>query len=157
LSNNHIKDLKGISTLTNLTSLNITNNNVSDIKEIYFLRNLRFLYIKGNDLGEIEEDQFLGSLKLLDLRQHTIKIRRQKEVNPKIIINIVILIAIPLIALLITFLIWIGYYNITKMTGGDFSGLDMFDASFFWPTFGLSLLAAPLVGVILLYIGKLLL
>lgn len=154
LSNNSIKDLKGISELSNLTSLNITNNYISNINEIYVLRNLRFLYIKGNDLGEIEEDQFLGSLKLLDLKQTTIKIQRQKEFDPKILRNIGILVAVPLIALLITFLVWVGIYNITKLTGGDVSDLDMFDAPFFWPTFGISLLATPLVAVILWYIGE---
>ena len=49
---NEISDIYGLTSLRNLTTLNLSYNQISDVTALYALTNLRELYLTGNPVSE---------------------------------------------------------------------------------------------------------
>ncbi len=63
LSSNQIKDLSGLSTLTNLTSLYLDNNQIKDLSGISTLTNLTSLSLDNNQIKDLSPLRSLSHLK----------------------------------------------------------------------------------------------
>lgn len=66
--NDRIKDITGLSTFENLTTLELDNSQVSNIKELSGLKNLTHLDLEGNQVSDISALSGLTNLTHLDLK-----------------------------------------------------------------------------------------
>ena len=67
-----IKDISALSSMKELTSLNLSNNSISDISALGGLKNLTELYLGGNQISDISVLSGLTNLKLLRLTYNQI-------------------------------------------------------------------------------------
>ena len=77
LHNNQISEICGLENLNNLSLLGLRNNKISELKNLEFLPNLTHLHLRDNHILEINGLDSLTNLQYLDLRNNNIsKIRR---------------------------------------------------------------------------------
>lgn len=67
-----ISDLRPLSTLTQLTSLNLYHQQLTDLRPLSSLVNLRYLDLRGTGITNIEPLAALKNLRIVDLRENLI-------------------------------------------------------------------------------------
>jgi len=72
ISSNQISDLKPITSLTNLTYLDLGDNQISDLKPVASLTNLTDLYLSDNQISDLKPISGLMNLTVLGLSRNQI-------------------------------------------------------------------------------------